>query len=361
MSLRLTGAVALAVALPAAASTATIRIEGGSGNVLPETAVVVPGSPTAQVAVRDTTDPDTVTVARRSATAQLARASTSFGLPFGFDVFDFGTGPSALVTRIGADKMPPSFSPSWRLKVNHRAADAGADTTLLKAGDRVLWSFGANFEALELDLRLSRRVVTAGQSLGARVVSFDNAGVASPARAARVWFAGTTVRAGADGRATLRASNPGAYWASATLPGTVRSQRSLVCVQSAGRVEPCSAVAFPKQNARTGRVGAIVGVVGAPSTRVQVSLARIVGSQCRFLDRDRRTFTDPGDCRDRIAIPVSVDTARSWTLSIVPRPGNIDGIGPGRYRVWSRQALGARIESRPTPGMNTVTFTVTGG
>jgi hypothetical protein len=369
MSLRLTGAVALAVAIPAGATAATIRIEGGTGTTLPGTAVTVPGPATAQVIVRDTTDADTVTVPTRSATAQLARAGSLLGLPLAFDVSDFGTGPAAFITRIGTDAMPPSFSPSWRLKVNHRVTDTGADTTILKAGDSVLWSFAGNFEAPELDLSVTRRVATPGQPVDARVVAFDNTGAPSPAKGARIRFAGTTFRTGTSGRATLRATRPGTYWALATLPGAVRSKARLVCVHPSNTGAPCSAVAFPRNDTRTGRLSMIVGAVAAvpPATRaaarVDVALARLAGSRCRFLNRDRRTFTAPRDCRNRIAIPLPVAADLSWALGILPPPGTVDGpsgLPAGRYRVWSRQVSGTRIETRPALGMNTVIFTVAG-
>ena len=114
MNLRLAGAAAVAAAaLPALAAGATIhptiRVEGGAGTVIPQTPVPVRTAGT--VTVDDTTDADNIIVPARSATAQAMTATAWFGLPLGFDIFDFG-GPSSFITQLGAEKMPASFSPS---------------------------------------------------------------------------------------------------------------------------------------------------------------------------------------------------------------------------------------------------------
>ena len=170
-------ALVVAPALSAAPIATTIRVEGGGANILPETPVTVDDTAGATTLVDDTTDADAIGVAQNSATAQLANATVRFGLPLGFDIFNFG-GPSSFVTRIGPDAMPASFNPSWRLKVNGRITSTGADTTTLAAGDVATWSFVSDFTARELDLKLSGDKLTVGQSVTATVTSIDNDGSA---------------------------------------------------------------------------------------------------------------------------------------------------------------------------------------
>lgn len=367
MKIRLTGAVLVAAFLPAAASAAqispTVRVEGRTANVLPTTPVAIEKSGTATLIVRDTSDPDTITVPTRSATAHLATATSGFGLRLGFDLFDFG-GPSSFVTQIGGDKAPTDFSASWRLKVNRKATSTGADATTLRASDSVLWSYGASFTSPELDLRTTKRHVTRGSTFQARVEAYDNDGVSTRGARATVRFAGTAKVANASGIATFRATRDGAFWVSATRSGAVRSQQQLVCVHPASAGNPCSAVTFPKPAARVIEPSAISGVVAtlAPNSRVNVAVAKLVGSDCRFLKADRRTFSAARPCGHPITIPVAITTPNAWLLRITSKRAGVAGrLSPGRYRVWSRMASGTRRETRATQGINTVTFTVVFG
>ena len=364
MKIRLAGAVLVAVALPAAASGAqinpTLRVEGGSANVIPLTPFGVESSASLTVLVRDTTDPDTIRVSARSATAQVANATSWLGLKFGFDIFNFG-GPSSFVTQIGPDKTPASFTPSWRLKVNHKVTPAGSDATKLKATDSVLWSFSTSFDEPELDLRTANQRLATGSAFRTRVVAFDNDGVATPGAGASVRFAGVTKTANAKGSVTFDAVRDGAFWASATRIGSVRSQRQLVCVRPAATGRLCSAISFPKPGGRVTEPHAIIGVVAGtlPNSRVNVALAKIAGSKCRFLLADRRTFSAPQACSNRVAIPVPVKPKGAWMLRIASKQPDVTGrLSPGSYRIWSRVVTGTRRETLGTPGINTVSFTV---
>lgn len=368
MKLRLIGvAAALAATAPSFAVAApTIRVEGGSATLIPQMQLV--GGTTF---VRDTTDTDVISVPMTSATGQLGLATGLFGLPLGFDLFDFG-GPSSFVTQIGPNKMPPSFSPAWRLKVNHKLTDVGADAVIVKPDDHVLWSFAADFDAPELDLRVARRVITSGQDVAVQVVKFDNTGAATPAAGAKIAVTTPTtrrtVRADASGRARVDlASAPGTYRVSATLSGAVRSQAHLVCVQVPGPRQPCSAVTFPRPGETSNRPQILAGTVIAPPlpnarrTSVHVSLARLIDGQCSFLNRDRATFTEPRPCNERVNLQPTIKSDRTWSIILNVPAGLIDGPGgleTGKYRVWSRQTLGTRRETRRTLGVNTVDFQV---
>ena len=356
MNFRIAGAaVAAAIALPAVAAGATshptIRVEGGAGTVIPQTPIPVRTAGT--VAVADTTDADSITVTAASATAQAATATGWFGLSLGFDIFDFG-GPSSFVTQLGAEKMPPSFSPSWRLKVDHKLTATGSDTTELGGGADVLWSFVNNFEAPELDVAVTRGNVAVGASFRAKVTSYGNAGVGKPAAGAAVRFAGTTVIADADGLATFAPTSPGPRFVTATLRGAVRSPQRLVCVHD-GDNAPCSGISLPR---RSGRVPAPHALIGLTSSGgAEVSIAKIAGSvgagrdartACRFLTATRRKFSAPRDCARRIWLPASVRNG-FWTFEL---PGASGRLGPGQYFVLSRALAGTRREAGTVAGIN---------
>lgn len=362
MNSRVIGAAVCAFVLPAAAAASpTIRVEGATSSVIPELPIPAQGAAAALTLVNDTTDTDAVSVQRGSATAQAATAASWLAVPFGFDLFDFG-GPSSFITQIGSDKMPPSFSPSWRLKVNHKLSSTGSDTTALKASDSVLWSYVMSFDAPELDLRVASRHRAPGQALRIRVLKYDNDGTATPAPGARVRFAGVTRTADTGGVLTATTRRVGSYWATATWTGAVRSQRQLVCVHPAADGRRCSAVSFPKHASRVPAPHVLTGAhAGFPAGGgVQVSVARLVGSRCRFLQADRRTFSPARSCEARTSVRAQADGNGLWSLRLAPTTGATVGrLLPGSYRVWSRVASGLGVERRQTTGMNTVTFTVT--
>jgi hypothetical protein len=365
MTIRLVGAAfAVAAVIPVGASAAritpTLRVEGASRNLIPSAPFGVTTSATATTQVRDTTDPDAILVPVQSATAHLADATSVLGLDLGFDLFDFG-GPSAFVTRIGNDNAPVSSPAFWRLKVNHKAAETGSDATILQGNDSVLWSLVSTFADPELELRTVNQFVRVGARFPSTVVAYDNTGVGTPAAAATVLFSGVTKRADKNGKVTFTTKREGGVWMSATRTGAVRSQRELLCVIRPSRFQPCSAVAFPRQGARLTTPRAFGGVIAPASAggKLTVSLAKMVGTKCRFLNVDRRTFAAARSCTAPIAVPVSRLRGATWTLQLSgTAAGAPVGLAPGTYRIWSRAVSGDRREARTTPGVNTVTFTV---
>lgn len=358
MRARLAGAIAVAIAVPSVAAAATIRpvirVEGGTGGTLVhETRIPVATAGTTTVA--DTTDTDAISVATDSATAQLARATGLFGLPLGFDIFNFG-GPSSFVTQIGTDKMPPSFSPSWRVKVNHKDTTAGADTTILKRTDSVLWTFGVDFEAPELDVTVPASI-RAGRSFVAHVTEYDKNGAGTPASGARVRFGGSNFQTDANGNVTLPTSVSGTRFVSAAHTGMIRSPRRLVCVHNGGGA-PCSAIQMPQ----------VVGPT-TPTTRVisgqttgdtaQVTFFRFAAGaspaaaqRCRFLRADRTTLTPPGPCNAPIWLPTVTDGGL-WTFAFPATAG-----ASGRFIVQSRARTGRLSESTAMPGTNRIVVRV---
>ncbi|MFN8121840.1 MAG: DUF4430 domain-containing protein [Thermoleophilia bacterium] len=357
-------------------ATATIRVEGAGATLLPETPVELTGAP---VALRDAADADQITVPADSATGQLGRAAAAAGLPVGFQLFDFGTGPSSFITRIGPDTMPASFSPSWRVTVNHVARDTGADATTVAAGDRVVWAFVGDFAARELDLAVSGDLVRAGDPFEVTVTSHATDGTSRPAAGATVVYAGRTATTGATGRVTFTATGTGTQAVSATLANEVRSPARDVCsvttdasvcglpvapqygdgtggqAAAGDTVAPGSRITFPRIGSRVARVRGIAGVAGPDRSdvaRVEAALARRVGTQCRFLTAAGRLGT-PGPCAARTWLRTR-SAGGYWTLPLRA------ALAPGLWRVWSRATDGAgNAESTGIARINTGQFTVT--
>ena len=87
----------------------------------------------ATVVVNDSTDADTITVPATSATAQLATATKTAGIPLGFSIFTFPPSPpSSFITRIGGETSPPTLDPAFLVKVNNVTASVGADAHILR-------------------------------------------------------------------------------------------------------------------------------------------------------------------------------------------------------------------------------------
>jgi hypothetical protein len=373
----LTVACAAGLALPAAALAAapTVRVEGADATLLAETARA--GGP-APVTVRDAFDADTITVAGTSATAQLAAAATAAGLPLGFSVFDFG-GPSSFITRIGGEAMPASGTPAWRLTVNHTAPQVGADAVTLADGDRAVWALVSDFEARELDVSVSSDLVTVGAAFEATVTSHATDGTSRPAAGATVTYGGVTRTAGPTGRVAFTTAAPGAQSVLATAPGQVRGPARAVCAVAgdpavcglpaaggapsgtpagtadpADRTAPGSRITSPRLGARLRAVRGIAGVAGPDRSdiaRVEVALARRVGTLCRFAG-PRGRLGAPVPCTARVWLPAR-SAGGNWAFA--PRRP----LGAGTWRVWSRATDGAgNVESVGIARASTGQFTI---
>lgn len=384
---RAVAAACLVAAVPAVAHAAdtTIRVEGASATLLPETVTLAAAGP---VTLRDAVDADTIEVPAASATAQLAGAAAAAGLPISFQVFDFG-GPTSFVTRIGSDVMPAGFSPSWRLTVDHVAAQVGADAVQPPEGGHVLWAFVTDTAARELDLSVSSQVVERGRDFEVTVQSYATDGTSTPAAGATVVYAGVTRTANAAGRAVFTAQGTGRQAVTATRGTDVRSPARSVCATagdpsvcgltaatptvappatsatatpvaatasgSADTVAPGSRITFPVLGRAGASPAAILGTAGPDRSdvaRVQVALARRVGTQCRFVG-PRGTLGPLTGCVERRWL-----TARTsgGEFSLPLRRT----LAPGAWRVWSRAVDGAgNVESTGLARVNTGVFRVT--
>ncbi len=192
-SLRLTLAAACAAGLVAApvatALDTTIRVEGATATLIPESAIPIEGAGTATVFDKNFA---AVTVSRSSAFWQVYRATQSTGLGLTFEYFPAFS--SSLVQKIGPDENVGSVG--WQFRVNHRGAAVGADATTLPQGASVLWYYGGADAVRELDVTPSSDRVTKGTSFTVAVTSYSDAGEAQPGAGATVRY-GQSLR---DGR-----------------------------------------------------------------------------------------------------------------------------------------------------------------
>ena len=372
-------AIAAALALPALAAGApistVIRVEGSAANILSERSVIVDDAMGATVVVNDTTDADTITVPAASATAQLAKATKDAGIPFGFQIFNFG-GPSSFTTRVGPDSSPPSLDPAFRLKVNNVTASVGADSVTLKAGDVVTWAFlpFAQSSARELDLAVPGDKFPQGQTFTVTVRSFDDAGAVIPAAGAMIRYGDQTATTDTSGKVTLLATGVGVKQVSATRPGEVRSQARAICsftddptvcdlpaipapVAPPGTfdtVAPGSVIASPVSGQRYRALRTLRGSAGpdrSDISAVEVAVARRVGTLCRFMG-PKGGFAAARSCVNRRFIPARSSGGR-WLLQLpVALPA-------GKYRAWSRAVDGAgNRESVGISTVNAISFTI---
>ncbi len=368
----------------AAPGQTTIRVEGGSAALIPEVPVSVDDAG-GTVTVQDSFDADQITVPANSGTAQLGIATRQFGLPLGFQLFDFGTGPTAFVDRIGSDAMPASFSPSWRLTVNGRNSPTGSDGTILSAGDRVVWAFTSDFGARELDITVSGDRFRQGEPFTARVTSTDPTTpsnqplVAAPAAGAVVTYGGQTQTANGNGEVSFRAVGQGVQQVRATRTDEVRSPARSVCsfttdpavcdlpvtpptpgTETPGtasfidNVPPGSRIRSVVSGRKYTRINLIRGTAGPDRSDVRsvdIAVARRIGTRCRYLNR-RGVFGNARPCNR----PVFLKANHSGTNWMIGRKAPFV---PGRYLVMSRAIDGAgNRESRTLNAINTVSFTV---
>lgn len=210
------------------------------------------------------------------------------------------------------------------------------------------------------------------------VTSHATDGTATPAAGAAVVYAGRTATAGPTGRVTFTATGAGNQAVSATRANEVRSPARTVCAvgtdasvcglpapapvtptgtpaaTTGDTVAPGSAVGFPRIGRRSASVRGITGVAGPDRSdvaRVEVALARRVGTQCRFMTAGG-TLSAPGACTARVWLRAKL-AGGNWTLPL-RRP-----LTPGLWRVWSRATDGAgNTEVTGIARTNTGQFTV---
>ena len=365
-------AAGLASAPSAVALDTVIRVEGASANLIPESAIPIEGSGTAQV-FDDAFAP--VDVSRASAFWQLFRATASTGLGLGFTYFPSFN--SVLVQRIGSDAN--AGGAGWQYRVDHVAPPVGASDTTLAQGDRVLWYYGGADGARELDVAPSSDRVSTGAPFTVAVTSYGQDGAAAPGAGASVRYGSAVATADAAGTATFVAQAPGTQAVTASRAGDIRSPARAVCSfagdptvcnlppapaaaaagagAGAAAVAPGSRISFPRLGGVVVSARAIRGTAGPDRSdvaRVEVALARRVGTLCRFRSRSGG-LSAPRACRQRSYLPAR-SAGGSWALGL----GR--GLAPGLWRVWSRATDGAgNVEGVGLARVNTGQFRVAPG
>ena len=347
MKLRSYALAASVCALPAATAVAamptTVRVEAPGGSVVPLGRVAVDDTPLSVVTVRDTLDADTFDTASGSAFAQLAQATTTASVPFGFQPFSFGP----MVQQIGtAASTATAF---WRFKVNGAAAAVGAADYQLKAGDNVSWALVTDWEAPELALVVSGDVTRVGTPVLATVRRVDNAGKATPAIGVQVTYAtkSATTDAAGTARFVAVAGVQQIQASSSPASGPVRSPALAVCAWSKATVEcpdaskvgqpadfvaPWTTITAPRARATVVAPRMLRGLVTRDRSKiasVQVAIAKREGSLCRFVQPSGQLGV-AGPCVSRTWLTALRPSAINWVFTLrrnLPR---------GTYLVWSR-------------------------
>lgn len=363
--LAIAATAALCASAPAAtALDTTIRVEGSAATLVPESAIDIEADGT-DATLYDV-DFAAWPVNRGSAFWQVYRAASGAALNFGFKGYSFGL----QVLTIGPDGSAGSVG--WQYKVNHVAAQVGADATMLAAGDEVLWFHGGFAGARDLDVAPSADRLAHGTSFTVSVVSHDESGTPAPAAGATVTYGAAQATADAQGRATFIAQGTGVVGVRATRAGDIRSAIRNVCSYdadpticnlppaspadtgpvappAADTAAPGSAVRVPALRSTRAAVRSLAGTAGPDRSdiaRVEVSAGLRVGTLCRFRTAAGR-LTAARDCARPEWLTARV-AGGHWILPL-GRPG----LTPGVWRIETRATDGAgNTETVRVPGAN---------
>lgn len=258
-------AALLAVPATGLGAEATIRIEGTSSTVLPETAYVLPG-PGTSLTIYDTADGGVMSVGGRTAAAQLGNASRLHGISFGFT--DWGGNLGFGLDSVAGDQNWFNGK-AWFIKHNHRMSMLGAGALELADGDEVVWALSPfdnatyDMTLAELDVVGPDRPVTTGSAFTIRVDSYDNAGNRTPATGATVSFRGSTTIVGADGTARLTATGSGPANVVATADGAIRDS-ARTCAHPVDDPAVCDLPPLPKATMPDAPSGGATGLIRLP-------------------------------------------------------------------------------------------------
>jgi hypothetical protein len=360
-----------AVAAPASATpvTATFRVEGITGTVVPTTTVSTD-------ARRLTTDDGhTRSLPSPSALTLAADASEANGLSVNCNWSD-------LYQDCFVTGFPTAFDATatdyWRLVVNGSDAQQGFANTPVHTGDRID-VIGTDYTSTTgnpplLVLTPSATAVADGTSFSVKVDAVDTSGASAtqPAVGALVAYGGLSGTVGADGTVTFLGAGVGYSTLSASLVPDTPSQLvsvcsyasdSTVCIApppakpavpaaapvavptttpisaastvSADRIAPSSHITSPPAFAKLKLVKRLVGVVAPDRSDIEsvsYALARRVGTLCAFRKADG-TLAGPATCAKPIWLSA---TGRAFWHVTLRKP-----LAAGRWRMFSRATDGA--------------------
>jgi hypothetical protein len=359
-------ATAAAVAAPASASpvTATIRVEGLSGPVIPTTTLQTDARPivSSDFASHELAAPSALTLTEDAADAAGLSVACTWSTTFNdCQVTGFPT----------AFTDPNDY---WRLVVNGKDSPTGFAGTALHPGDRidVIATDFTQPEPPLVTLAPSSTTVADGTSFTVKVTSLDTSGFGTtgPGAGAVVSYGSLQAVAGADGSVSFMGAGAGFSSLSATLPGATSSQVLSICsygadptvcslpapavpptpaaavvtsaptvssaaVASADRIAPSSRFSAPLAFGKAKNVKRLVGVTAPDRSdiaSVSYALAKRVGTLCSFR-RANGTFAPASSCSKAIWLSA---TGRAFWHVTFTKP-----LAPGRWRAFSRATDGA--------------------
>jgi len=379
-------------AAPAAAAPATVsvRAEGIDATVVAQRTLTTDArSFTDAAGMHDLPLPSVLTA--------LIDASVATGVPF---ACNWGFGP-CFVDSIGAP-FASGATLYWRLVVNDIDASVGAADRLVTTGDRIAFVatdyLAAQPPLLELSATTERTPI--GGSFVVTVVSYDTsdptgtkpAATGVPAVGALVRYGAQAAITNAAGQVGFLATEAGNQTVLATLAGATRSNGASVCAfggdptvcnlpplaplqpapqpaplpaivtqvpptlarsEAADAVAPSSQIATPRLWSRVRGVSRLAGSVAPDRSdvaRVEVALARRVGTLCRFRTAGG-TWGAARACTDRTWLRAR--GGAFWTYSLQ------SPLAAGRYRVFARATDGAgNVERTLVTGASNGSFTV---
>jgi hypothetical protein len=354
-----------AFAAPAVASpvSATIRVEGLGGTLIPTTTLLTDARP---IVSDDGKSHPLLVPSALTLTADAADASGRSLACTWTDTYN-----DCFVNGF-PDPFGASATDYWRLVVNGKDASAGFAGTPVHDGDRVdvIATDYTTAEPPLLALAPSRTTVPLGTSFTVTVTSLDTSGrgTTGPAAGALVSYGSLQAVAGADGTVSFMGTGPGYSSISATLPGATSSQVVSVCAYGADpticKLPPPATPASPAATANTAPISAASTAAAdriAPSTRftgpiaytklkqvkrlvgvtapdrsdiesVSYALAKRVGTLCSFR-RANGTLAPASSCAKAIWLPA---TGRAFWHVTLSKP-----LAAGRWRAFSRATDGA--------------------
>jgi hypothetical protein len=228
-------ALVLVMSLPFAASagasgfTANLRVVGAGNKVLAEKTVktadtLVKASPKALCFGSSAGGSGkAAAIEGDTALGLLASAAVSTGplRPLLIsDHFSFG------LALCGIGKSVAAGESSWFFKVNHKVPSVGGDHAKIKAGDEVLWDLAPSYPYPDELALTAPEKATAGTAFKVHVWAYDEKGVRTPAKGAKV--TGAAEPTAADGTTTVTLAKPAKLVA--TDEADIPSARVAVCV-----------------------------------------------------------------------------------------------------------------------------------
>ncbi|HEX4345019.1 MAG TPA: hypothetical protein VHZ31_05610 [Solirubrobacteraceae bacterium] len=359
--------------------TATIRVEGLAGTVIPTTTLATDARPIVATCC-DVVGPPAVTNVGVAHAFLVPSALTLLADAADANHLALGCTWSATYDDCFVDGFPDAFPTTstdyWRLVVNGKDSPTGFGGTALHDGDRVdviATDYTQNEPPL-ITLAPSKAAIADGSAFTVQVTSLDTSGfgVTGPGAGAVVSYGTQQATAGADGAVTFVATGSGFTSLSATLAGATPSQVTSICaygadptvcslpapavpampaaavatvapvtpvaaasLATADRIAPSSRFSAPLAFGKVKSVKRLVGVTAPDRSdiaSVSYALAKRVGTLCRFR-KANGSLAAAGSCSKAIWLPA---TGRAfWHVTFTK------ALAPGRWRAFSRATDGA--------------------